>query len=66
MTDTVKQQILAIRESGVTNMFDLAGVRRTAYERGFFDLIEYLEHHRSDYARFIATGTADKTATDKT
>jgi hypothetical protein len=37
-------------------MFDLAGVRRTANERGFFELIEYLEGHRADYARFILTG----------
>jgi hypothetical protein len=59
MTETLKHQILTIRGSGVTNMVDLTGVRRAAYERGFFELIEYLEHHRADYARFILTGKMD-------
>lgn len=56
MSDTVKQQIFAIRESGVTNMFDIGGVRRAAYDRGFDELILYIEEHRAGYARFILTG----------
>ena len=33
MTEIVKEQILAIRETGLTNMFDLPVVQRLAYER---------------------------------
>ena len=33
MTEKVKEQILAIRDTGLTNMFDIPMVR-LAYERG--------------------------------
>ena len=32
MTEKVKKQILAIRETGLTNMFDLNAVQRIAYD----------------------------------
>jgi hypothetical protein len=38
MTETVRDQILAIRDTGLTNMFDLNMVQRLAYEREFYDL----------------------------
>ena len=36
MTEKVKEQIFAIRETGETNMFDTALVQRMAYDRGFY------------------------------
>ena len=59
MTDTVRDQILAIRDTGLTNMFDIPMVQRLAYERGFYELVCYLEEHRKEYAHFILTGEAD-------
>ena len=56
MTETIKEQILAIRDSGLTNMFDLPVVQRLAYERNFFDLVIYIEEHPKEYAHFILTG----------
>lgn len=56
MTEIVKEQILAIRETGITNMFDLPMVQRLAYERDFFDLVVYIEEHPKEYAHFIMTG----------
>ena len=58
MTDTIREQILAIRDTGLTNMFDLPVVQRLAYERDFFELVTFLEDHRSEYVRFILTGEA--------
>lgn len=58
MTEIVKEQILAIRETGITNMFDLPVVQRLAYERDFFDLVVYLEEHPKEYVHFILTGEA--------
>ncbi len=58
MTDTVREQILSIRETGITNMFDLPAVQRLAYERDFFDLVVYLEGHPEEYVHFIMTGEA--------
>ena len=58
MTDTVREQILAIRATGLTNMFDVPTVQRLAYERDFYELVCWLEEHRSEYAPFILTGEA--------
>ena len=58
MTEIVKEQILTIRETGITNMFDLPAVQRLAYERSFFDLVVYIEEHPKEYAHFILTGEA--------
>ena len=59
MTEKVKEQILASRDTGLTNMFDIPMVQRLAYERDFFELVTYLEDHRKEYVRFILTGEAD-------
>ena len=56
MEQKIKEQILAIRDTGLTNMFDIGMVQRLAYERDFYELVLYLEDHRSEYAHFIPTG----------
>jgi len=56
MADKVKEQILAIRVTGETNMFDTARVQRMAYDRGFYELVLFLEEHKKEYAHFILTG----------
>jgi len=58
MSETVKKQILAIRDTGRTNMFDVHMVQRLANDMGFYELIVYLEEHRCEYAHFILTGEA--------
>lgn len=59
MDAKVKEQILAIRDTGLTNMFDIPMVQRLAYERGYFELVCYLEEHRKEYAHYIMTGEAE-------
>lgn len=56
MTEKLKEQILAIRDTGETNMFDTARVQRMAYDRGFYELVLFLEEHKKEYAHFILTG----------
>lgn len=58
MTDSVREQILAIRDTGLTNMFDLPVVQRLAYDRGYYELVCFLEEHRREYVHFILTGEA--------
>jgi hypothetical protein len=58
MDPKVKEQIFSIRDTGLTNMFDLPMVQRLAYERGYFELVLYLEDHRDEYAHFILHGDA--------
>ena len=59
MTDTIKQQILAVRDTALTNMFDVNMVQRIANDMGFYELVIYLEAHRREYAHFILTGETD-------
>lgn len=59
MTDTIRKQILAIRDTGLTNMFDVRMVQRLAYDRDYYELVCYLEDHQKEYARFIITGEGE-------
>ena len=56
MTDKVKEQILVIRDTGLTNMFDIHAVQKIAYEMEFYELVNFIEENRSAYVRFILTG----------
>ena len=59
MTETIREQILAIRDTGLTNMFDLNMVQRLAYNRNYFELVYFIEEHRSEYVHFILTGETE-------
>lgn len=50
------EQILAIRDSGRTNMLDTIMVQRIAYDQGYYDLVVFMEEHREKYVHFIMTG----------
>ncbi len=56
LSDAVKEQILAVRATGRTNMFDTNAVKSIALEMGFDELADFLETDRKAYARFILTG----------
>lgn len=56
MPEKVKDQILAIRDTGLTNMFDIRMVQRLAYDRGYYELVTFIEEHPAAYVRFIFTG----------
>lgn len=58
MTDKVRKRILAIRDTGLTNMFDVSTVQRIANDMGYYKLVVYLEENRKEYARFILTDEA--------
>ena len=58
MTDKVREQILAVRKTGRTNMFDIPMVQYIANEMWFYELVIYLEEHHSEYVHFILTGEA--------
>ena len=56
MTERIKEQILAIRETGETNMFDIPVVQRMAFDRNYYELVIFLEEHPEEYVRFILYG----------
>ena len=58
MTERIKEQIIAIRDTGLTNMFDTNMVQRLAYERNFYELVVFIEKNRKEYVHFILYGEA--------
>lgn len=56
MDERIKEQILYIRSTGLTNMFDVPMVQRLANEYDFYELVVFLEENRVDYIHFILYG----------
>ena len=56
MTDKIREQIMAIRDSGETNMLDTRTVQWIANREGYYELVIFLEDHRDLYWHFIMTG----------
>jgi hypothetical protein len=56
MEAIVKEQILAVRYTGLTNMFDANAVQRIANDMGFFDLVCYIVDNKKEYTHFILYG----------
>lgn len=56
MNDKVKEQILAVRDTGLTNMFDVNTVQRIAYEMDFYELVDFIETDKKAYTNFILYG----------
>ena len=56
MNETIRNQILAIRDTGLTNMSDVHMVQRLAFDRNYFELVNFLEEHRKEYVQFILYG----------
>ena len=56
MTEKIKEQILAVRATGRTNMFDTNMVQVIANEMKFYELVIFIEEHKGDYVKFILTG----------
>lgn len=56
MTEEIRKQILAIRDTGRTNMFDVLTVQKIACEMEFYELVVFLEERPAEYTQFILTG----------
>lgn len=54
----LKEQIIQIQRTGLTNMFDVNMVQRLAFDRGLFLLVTFLSEgiNRKAYANFILRG----------
>jgi hypothetical protein len=55
-TQTVRDQILAVRDSGKSNMLLVPAVQRIAFDHGYYELVAFIEDHREAYVTFIMTG----------
>lgn len=56
LTEKIREQIFAVRDSGAANMCETAAVQRAAFDRGFYELVLFIEENRESYWDFILTG----------
>ncbi|SDZ96490.1 protein of unknown function [Lachnospiraceae bacterium NK3A20] len=56
----IRDEILDIRSTGLTNMMDLPCVQRLAFDRNYFDLVMFIEENRKEYVHFILYGDGDE------
>ncbi|WP_330998880.1 DUF5049 domain-containing protein [Pectinatus cerevisiiphilus] len=56
MDEKIKEQILAIRETALTNMFDIQQVKCLACESDYDELAVFIEREPAQYLHFILTG----------
>ena len=52
----VREQILAIRATGETNMFDTNMVQVLANANGYYELVVFKKKKKKEYVHFILTG----------
>lgn len=55
-TQTVRDQLMAIRDSGETNMLDVPMVQRLAFDHEYYELVSFIEEHKESYVTFIMRG----------
>ena len=56
VTPVIKEQIIDIRDTGLTNMFDGNTVQTLALDYGYKELYEFIDDYPDVYFRFILTG----------
>lgn len=54
--ELIREQVLDIRDSARTNMFDLNTVQVIAFEKKFYELVCFIEENKSEYVHLILTG----------
>lgn len=54
--DLIIKQLLSIRDTGKTNMFDAYTVKMMAGDMGYQELVNYIENNPKGYVNLILTG----------
>ncbi len=54
--DTIFTQIMDIRDSGITNMFDAKAVFELAVAKDYYELADFIFSYTPHYSNFILTG----------
>ena len=56
MNETLKEQILKVRDTSLCNMFDTGMVKAIAKKLNCMELVEYINSNPNEYAHFILHG----------
>jgi len=59
---TLKEQIMKVRDTGETNMFDCNAVQVIANRENLFDLVLFIEDHRQEYKEEAAKKKQERDA----
>ena len=59
VSSKVKEQILAVRDTGLVNMFDVNGVQCVAFDNDYYELVCFIEENKKDYVNFILHGARE-------
>ena len=59
ISSKVKEQILAVRDTGLVNMCDVNGVQRVAFDNDYYELVCFIEENKKDYVNFILHGARE-------
>lgn len=54
--EKIREQVLAVRDTGITNMFDSPMVQRIAFDNGYYELVNFIEEHKKEYGHLTLTG----------
>lgn len=54
--DDIIRQIIKVRDTGLTNMFDTNSVQRIAYKMGLYELVMFIEDDKKAYINIIING----------
>lgn len=54
--ERLKNQILFVRDTGLTNMFDAGVVQKIANDNCLYELVIFIEEHKKEYGKFLLTG----------
>ena len=57
--EKVMEQLMAVRAEGQVNMLDIHAVQRVAFDKGYCELVDFIESDRRAYARLILTGEVE-------
>lgn len=59
ITEKIFKQVLAIRDTGLTNMLDYHTVQRLAFDRDFYELVCFIDESPREYLELIVHGRRD-------
>jgi len=66
ITAELFDQIMKVRDTGKTNMFDTNAVQRIAYEMDLYDLVLLIDENKKAYCNFILTGNRGSVQCEET
>ena len=56
LKEKIIEGIEFVRDTGLTNMFDVNMVQRIAFNNEYYDLVMFIQDHKKEYVELIMSG----------